>query len=267
MDMNMDIDKEILKNKKKLNTALLILKTKENEMTEVTDYFWYCRAYYMVKALYSFYNILPKNKENVDIVKLINLDTLVSYSFSHCFPELTEYLINLPGFIKNSTNQPSSVYESHGFLTMQITEILSSFYSFYIDEDIEEDYVKTFGVESFINKHKESKTYLFEFLFFKNGIINTKTYQISTISNDFKITTYKSDKNKKTISDCFQESEIKTEENNIKLKEKIEIVFNQILHNINLDNIKKMAQDNFSVLDSTKDINEIKELIELNYNY
>ena len=262
--MDMDIDKEILKNKIKLNTALLVLKMKEQEDI---DSVWNRRAYYMVQTVYSFYNILPKNKENVDITKLINLDTLVSYSFSHCFPELTEYLINLPNFIKNSTDQPLSVYESHGFLTMQITEILNSFYYFYIDENIKEDYVKTLGVEDFINKYKENKVYAFEFLFFKNGIINTKTYQISTISNDFKITTYKLDKNKKTISDCFQESEIKTEENNIELKEKVDLVFNQLLHNINLDNIKKMAQDNFSVLDSTKDINEIKELIELNYNY
>ncbi len=261
----MDFKEETLKNKKKLIMALLELNVRNKSSS---NYVWNERAIYMIESIYSFYDRLPKNESNIDIRDLMSLDKLSVYSRTCCFPSLRNYVNRLPGFNESREVQTMSTYESHGYLTMQVTETLSHWENFYVDKELKKTHIKLLGVKYFINKYKKEK-YKRSVIYFKNGAMDLTEKAISIISEDLEITTF-----------CLNQITNKTSIESRTLlidehcdfaqkisQEKIDFIFNNILPNFNFEEIKKMATDDFDILDSTEDHDEVRDLIELNYGY
>lgn len=265
----MDIEKETLKNKKKLIIALLELKLRNiNDSGNI----WNLRACYMVESIYSFYDKVPKNESNIDVRELMALDTLITYSSTCCFPKLRNYIMSLPGVKECSLNQSLSTYESHGFLTMQVTETLTAWENFYLDQEFKKFKIDVLGVKYFVDKYKKEINISGDFKpirYFKNGVINLLNPAISIISEDLKITTYYLDENTNITS--IEESELLMEDDSnfpaTISKEHIDFIFNKILPRFKLEEIRNMGNDNFDILNVTEDLDELEELIELNYSY
>lgn len=252
---------------KKLRASLMCLSIYKTGASG--DSIWRGRAKVMTESLYSFYDSLPKTDKTSDVSDYLNLDTLSSYSLTRCFPRLREYLICLPGYSENNVEQNMTAHENHGFLTMQISEIMSSFEKFYIDETLKPFVIEKIGVKSFIKLYKDKLNLNNDpvrNLYFKNGVIDFFG-SIGIISEDNVVTNYYIDEFEIERKDIFQFNFKPYEDTEVLPEERIRKVFDVLFEELTREQLIDIAKDNFDLLDVTDNIEEIKELIELNYAY
>lgn len=266
----MEDNQEIEYNYKILKSLLMYMVISNNSYGS----FWQGRSIEYLCSVYSLFDNLEDIQKKNNIDKLFHLPVLDSYSKTNNFERLSSFVLNLPGFNPDSFEHPSATYEQLGYLNMQFYDHFANFKNSFINEDLKPSTLNDFGLLYILKKYEKHFLDLpSENLCFNNAILNLKKQTICIISDNFNI--YQQTVNFKDNSVSREFFKLNVENKDIYGDSMIisktpdwinQNLFAEIMGKLSFDQIDKLSRNGFDLLNLTDNVDDIVDLIDLNYS-
>tara|TARA_Y100001960_G_scaffold22810_1_gene20023 strand:- start:27028 stop:27831 length:804 start_codon:yes stop_codon:yes gene_type:complete len=266
----MEHNQKIEYNYKRLKSLLMYIVIPNH----YSENFWTGRCIEYLCTVYSLFDNLEDTQKKNNIDKLFHLAVLDAYSKTNNFERLNSFVLNLPGFNPNSFEHSPSAYEQLGYLNMQVHKHFANFQSSFINEDLKLSTLNDFGLLYILKKYEKHFLELpTENLCFNNAILNLKKQTICIISDNFNI--YQQTVNFKDNSVSREFFKLNVENKDINGRTMImsktpdwinQNLFAEIMEKLSFDQIDKLSRKGFDLLNLTDNIDDLVDLIDLNYS-